>query len=222
MKIAICISGSIRKLQKSVESVNKLKEKYDCSVFIHTWYNIEDVHKNDDDIIENLSKYNPVACLIEDYKVKEKYINKIYMDANFKQHVNINDSRTISMYYSLYKSNQLKKDFEKENSMEFDCVIRMRFDSKINSDFILEEYDISNINIPLGIQSGPQGKDFGGYNDQFALGSSKKMDTYCDVINNISNISDTYHPETILKNHLDYNKINPHRIQLDVRVRSEY
>jgi hypothetical protein len=91
----------------------------------------------------------------------------------------------------------------------------MRFDSKIINDFKLEEYDLSSINIP-------EGRDWYGYNDQFALGCSSKMDIYSDIINNLHNTSELYHPETILKKHLEYHNLNINRIPLDVRIRNEY
>jgi hypothetical protein len=118
------------------------------------------------------------------------------------------------MYYSIFKSNELKKEYEKENNITFDCVIRSRFDSDIISELEIESYDLSKVNIPIG-------KDWGGLNDQFAFGNSDSMDIYSDLINNLSSVNSLYHPETMLQNYITLKNLNINRCVLDARIHYE-
>ena len=144
-------------------------------------------------LINNL--FNPESIIIENFESNEKYLENILHSYNFKEFAR-KDIGPISMYYSIFKSNELKISYEQKNKITFDCCVRMRFDSDIKDDFNIKNYDLNLLNIP-------KGKDWGGINDQFAFGSSSLMDKYSNTI--YGTVGDIYHPETILMNHLNPN-----------------
>lgn len=220
MKFAVCLSGYPKFIDKSLQSIDKIKNYGDVKIFIHTW-NISDVEKfrstcwnpnlNKDAVSLINDLFNPESILIENFENNKYYLESIFNSHAFTKFAR-RDIGPISMYYSIFRSNKLKIEYEQKNKMNFDCCVRMRFDSDIKDDFNIKNYDLNLLNIP-------QGKDWGGINDQFAFGNSGDMDKYSNVIYGI--VGDIYHPETILMNHLHANKINVSRINLKVEINNE-
>lgn len=233
MRIAICISGNIRYPHIGLESIKKIFPNDFVKIFIHTWKILDKEsfsktisgleYKEYDNIIETqfniLETYNYEKVLIENYESKKNIFTKIYESLNlspFEEGGCISpryDVGPISMHYSIYKSNQLKSDYEIENNLIFDKVIRMRFDS----DFEGKELHLNNI--PDGINI-PEGEDWcGGINDQFALGSSFAMNLYSDFYNYIDKINNVpYHPETLFLKYFQMRDIKINRIDFPVRI----
>ncbi len=80
--------------------------------------------------------------------------------------------------------NELRKEYEKENNIVHDIVIRTRFDIIMNNKV---HYDISpGENTIYTCIGGTAGFP----NDMFALGNSKIMDLYCNRIDNTIKILD--------------------------------
>ena len=125
-KIAICISGRPRYLEEGFQEINRyILSKYDCDVFIHTWwssdmsnqaeqfspkisYNRSYIYpENTIDIIKNL--YKPIKISYEPSKVFNPY-----QDVNYEPLV---PGAPESIYYSIMKSNDLKINHEKEDAI---------------------------------------------------------------------------------------------------------
>jgi hypothetical protein len=136
---------------------------------------------------------------------------------NFKIHQSPprTDLGIISMFYSIYQSNSLKRKYELSNEMKFDKVIRIRFDS----DFENKVLNLEHIRGDLCI---PTGNDWcEGLNDQFAIGSSCAMDLYCDMYNSFSMLGHIpYHPELMFKEYLKIRNINVNRINFNISISS--
>ena len=125
------------------------------------------------------------------------------------------------MHYSIWKSNELKKQYEKENDIIFDVVIRIRYDSLIEDQFNLSNYIDGDIFIPFGGDWGGTTCGFGqaGINDQFAIGKSKIMDSYSNMFNCFADcLSSDYHSEMLFRTYLKKKNINPRRIPLIVEI----
>ena len=59
----------------------------------------------------------------------------------------------------------------------------------------------------------------GGINDQFAVGSSKDMDIYCDMYNSFSMVKHIpYHPESMLREYLKIKNIESDRFDFKVSI----
>lgn len=64
--------------------------------------------------------------------------------------------------------------------------------------------------------------DFGGINDQFAFSNSRNMDVYCSLFNRINeylNEGQILNPETLLKYHIEKNKLPVNRFSCNYILR---
>jgi hypothetical protein len=220
MKIAVCLSGGVKFHQNSLSSLKKLLPTTSLKVFIHT-YEIEDInlfnsnswskkHSSSDDFESIINLYKADRFLIENFDKKKQEFTELFNKWEKKHLLVRNDLGVISMFYSIYKSNELKCEYEKNNNIIFDRVIRMRFDSNIFEPLNLENF--TGLNIPLG-------NDYGGINDQFAIGDSKYMDIYSNVIKNLENLTNIlYHPETILYTHLNMMNLKINRFDHKIKI----
>jgi len=229
MNIAICISGSIRYPDKSLKSINKIVPN-NVKVFIHTWKNIKSgkflktIHRLQDkegikemiDTDFNLLQYSYEKLQIDDFDILYEDIKSLYDDIKFNSYFR-DDVGVLSMYYSIYQANKLKCEYEKDNNIIFDRVIRMRFDS----DFVNDSLNlIKTTDFDLCI---PDTRfDYDGINDQFAIGSSKMMDIYSNVYQDIHELTEcNYCGEEILKKQLDRHNIIPTRIKFPVNKNND-
>jgi len=231
MNVAICLSGAIKFVDNGLHTINKISSLYNTKLFIHSW-EIEDfINFNSHSLsIRNVSlsngnfsyydhyennmfdKYKYENISIERYEDKQKYFQDIFNNIKFDIYEQRHDLGVLSMFYSIYKSNELKVQYEKKNNIKFDCVIRIRSDSLIRNDLILTEYNMNNLNIP-------NGGDWGGLNDQFAFGNSDVMNLYSETFNNIKKIKRSmYHPEMILRESMELYSINIDRPSVEVSI----
>lgn len=236
MKVAVCLSGGIRYPHIGLKSLESIFPNDDIKVFIHTWRlsNRENFlntvsglqYKEKDNTVTSdynyLSNYNYESLLIEDYESKKIKFESLYKSLSFKPFEEIGcivpryDVGPFSMHYSIHKSNELKRQYEKENNMTFDCVIRMRFDS----DFDGKVLNLSNMTDGLYI---PEGEDWcGGINDQFALGSSSAIDVYSDFLNHIHLLQECmYHPESMLRRYFEIKSLPVNRFNFRVIINNK-
>jgi hypothetical protein len=225
MKVAVCFSGTIRSPENGFNSLKLISPNDDIKVFGHTWTNLNDEKDYPNSVLDSstesnfdvFEKYNFESLLIENYKFKKVHFKKMYDYFNFKPHdISVRtDLGIISMFYSIYRSNSLKREYELLNNMKFDKVIRIRFDSNFQN----KNLDLNDI---LGNLCIPSGNDWlGGINDQFAVGSSQDMDVYCDLYNSFSIVRHIpYHPECILEEYLKIKNIQITRFDFQVTVNS--
>ena len=232
MNVALCFSGGVKYPNNGLNSLKKIFPNCNIKIFMHTW----DIHKKSDylktvhgikhkevqkTVITNfdfLSKFLYENLLIENYDTKQIEFQSFYDELKFKDYPTTSDGKTIgigmiSMHYSIWKSNELKKYYEKEHDMKFDVVVRMRYDSEFPETINFLEYDEDVIYIPWGDDW------LGGINDQFAIGNSKVLDAYSCVFKHLQDYQHlSYHPETIMRNHLDTHNIKIKRIKFPVRI----
>jgi hypothetical protein len=128
MRIAICFSGQIRTGVESSENIKRfIGDLYPyCDFFIHTWnvnsqkpYNLSRIIKKQeiittDKVEKILDIYNPKSIIIDDFYEKEIEENNFY---NFAP-----------LWYSIKICNNLKINFENENNIKYDYVVKLRFD----------------------------------------------------------------------------------------------
>ena len=215
MKIALCLSGQTRNWKSSYDSIKtQIIEKYNVDVFIHTW-DVEGKmvpHHFIENYNDNFDKVN--YEFIDYYKPKKIQIDSPEYDT-FKKKINKSIFyNTLMMWYSIDKSNELRKEYEFENNIKYDIIIRCRFDLFFEN-FVINDVNNNtiylppneNINNPFTSEMRRMLKDVGPTympNDQLAYGSSDSMDWYCKLYKIInSNIYKyTHHPEGVLSQYL--------------------
>ena len=195
MRIAIQISGEIRASQYTYETIFKnilnIPEN-EVDIFIHTW--------SDKDAIQ---VYNPKAYELENYEEKKDL------------HVL---PRSMSMYYSIWRANEVRKDYAIKNNITYDIVMRYRTDCVVNENpFISIDTRSDILMIPLAKNGkavdGPGEQDTGSaYCDWLAWGTPKAMDIYCKTYHTW--LLQPFHPmpESMLSMNLKAHKITKETI----------
>jgi hypothetical protein len=215
MKIALCLSGQTRNWITTYESIKKqIIEKYNVDVFIHTW----DVkgqmvpHHFVNNYDDNFDKID--YKFIDFYKPKKIQIDSPEYNTFKQKTYGGRFYNTLMMWYSIHKSNQLRKEYEIENNIKYDLIIRCRFDLFFEN-FVINEINTNIIYLPPNenidnpfepemkqtlLDVGPKYMP----NDQLAYGTSDSMDWYCKIFEII--YSDIYkyiqHPEGLLTEYL--------------------
>jgi hypothetical protein len=220
MKTALCLSGHLRTFRYTFEALKvNVIDPLNCDVFIHTWDVIgAPTGKNPGDIKNETAQtvdclqdiygmLNPKFMSIEDQKDKlDGFIsatNDIVVPAHEQQYIMKHVGLHVSMFYSLYMANSLKNEYEQENNIKYDLVVRCRpdifFKTKLNFDMFPDSNKIYVPDIATYVE--------GGINDQVAIGSSQVLDQYSDIYNHVANYYRHHacvaRPEVMIKYHLD-------------------
>lgn len=227
-KIAVCISGVPRSPHRSFCFVEELKKKYEVSVFCHHWLYTPSIvtnswskrNSNPDDILflnHMMSGGRITRLESEDFdkKKREEFDDKFAVVPKERiWHPNMDNVCILSLYYSLMRADLLRRSYEKDNSMEFDCVFRSRFDGVVPKEFVIDDYDLSKVNIPS------REFDCAGINDRMAFGNSRWMSIYSSVYLDLPNLAleAGYQPECILLAHLKKNMVPIERPEPDFPV----
>lgn len=167
MKVAVCISGQMRNIEKTFENIStNILIPNNADVFIHSWYDpqspyIESIDMNrckpiDINIPQRiLDLYKPCKYLFEkpkDFsksydsilKVPEQWINTFLNQHPSKEHAKRHMIKNMkSMIYSIHKANELKELYAEEQGFMYDYIIRIRFDISLNKPLILNQMNLN-------------------------------------------------------------------------------
>ena len=198
MRVALCISGQPRNVYRGFENILE-KMEFDFEVFVHSWWDnkanqrtfkkiLYDGREDEvSEIVDNdwigklYGSFNANRVLIE--KQKHFDIPEVFEKRKLKF------THTFGVYsslYSVYRCNKLKRNFELDNGFTYDWVIRTRFDFGLS-----EPVNINKFNSDI-IYAPDDNNHRYGFNDQFAIGSSKNMDIYSNVFSNIESIIESH------------------------------
>lgn len=175
LKIALQLGGGLRNFKYTIPWLNHfIVEPLDADVFVHGWANNLGVSQNEIDVLsyKNLKKYkiNDINDSKFNFLKKEnKLIEKIH--GNF---------------FNTLECNALRLEYEKENNIKYDFVIKTRPDAYFFSEFddvdIEYSYNTNKIAIPLEYFR----KLWCPYiTDVFAMAPSEIMNNYCDAFYSI-------------------------------------
>ncbi|MAU75245.1 MAG: hypothetical protein CL831_00040 [Crocinitomicaceae bacterium] len=213
MKVALCISGQPRYLEEGYAHINKnILQKYSPDVFVHTWWDNSMSNKRmelpatlsygrtyywKEDTIDVIKKiYKPAIFLYE-----PQIVFDTFNDVNYEL---ARPSNVHSMFFSIQRSNQLKMQYEKENSFLYDIVIRCRFDIEII------KFDIDLYNLSMDYVNCYAMKE--SPNSDLAISSSKNMDIYSSLYDNFKKYKQDgwkqFVGEGLVKHHLNKNNIS--------------
>jgi hypothetical protein len=240
MKIALCISGQPREISLALEQLknnviipNDIKD-----IFIHTWYHPDYDNKPFDSAQPaqedgRLGKWKPNTdkIILETLNPK-KYIfespNEFDEYKDLPGQPSAIQNKMVSIFYSIWKANELKKQFEEENNFKYDIVVRVRFDLFYNHPIFLEKFMINNINNGIFLSHKFQhdrqndsypistGGTYSSMADTFAFGSSKNMDLFCSVYPNFREIHSKIWPYVYGEAYLGYQVRGVHHIPINM------
>ena len=201
VKVALCLSGQPRRALDTFTNIyENIIKPNNADVFIHMHYDKTKLHieKNhmdngkctlepelDDQLIE---LYKPIKFLIEsprNFKKPNCIIpeNRLKNVKNMNLHKNFTDDectnhfikQLTSMYYSIYKCNELKEVYANEQGIVYDYVIRIRFDFLPKQPFICQQLD------PNYIHYLELGQPDNLISDWFNVGSNLIMNIYASL-----------------------------------------
>jgi hypothetical protein len=188
MKVALCLSGQPRGLEKAYEYVSKnILDENDVDIFCHTW--------DDGDLVDKVYRPTHLGVTLS---------SQVKWDGEFRTRDPINHParNTICFYYSLYCSDMFRKEYEIREGFRYDVVIRSRYDYAIARPLDFSTIDLTKIWTPLIKIPMPSGFLC---TDQFAFSNSNNMGVYSDVYPNIGKYHETgtlVNGEDLLARHL--------------------
>jgi hypothetical protein len=203
MKFALCLSGDPRYYRNTIESIyENIIKINDCDVFGHFWIRtrdniayqkmIESKHLNIDFMVDNgvqlLQKIKEIIKFTkletEDSKdfSTETFISSNVPNDEIKKSIMRQSIAVQSQYYSVWKSNELKKDFEKKNNFIYDGVMRLRPDILIDNPVFFTEFNLNFVHATLWNQNYMY--------DHMALSNSQNMDIFSDYYFHMKEIFD--------------------------------
>lgn len=194
MRVALCISGQPRSVARVYPAIyENIIAPNNADVYIHSWIddNIKGKkpvaaggHVASDTIPHNIEK-----IILDLYKPKnyifEPQIEFDEKNYNERKLQSIRPKFSISQRYSIMKSIGLTE------GVEYDAIIRMRFDWKIHNRIDVQQLPLQMVTTP---NDAPHfhmlqtGLPLFGVNDQFAVGNAYVMRKYGDMYNHIEDI----------------------------------
>lgn len=229
MKKALLISGNIRNLSEVYPSIKEsILDIHNPDVFISSWIDTEktreSLHEGTKNLEDSLSfdevveLFKPKSFVLEDYSSDE--IQKIKKTAISYSHLGpqtgeFNHISFFMMWYMIKRSLDLMINEESKNNIKYHHIFRTRFDLKIHDPLTLPPLQ-NEIVIPVGYDWR------GGINDTFSYGYRDAMIYYCSLFDNIENyLSDGayFHPESMLRFHLEKSKYKITRKMIKTSLR---
>lgn len=220
MRVAICLSGQPRNSELCypfiMDNIVNCNKEHDFDFFIHTWEGSDGSSSwessIDNDKTDVIKLYNPKKYLIEPQKIFNNDVGDCIGDG-----VGNMSKRMKSMFYSIFKCNELKIEYEKENNFTYDCVIRIRFDLQLESPLIID-MDLNKLTV-----KDEKSHDEWAINDHIAISNSKNMDVYSNMYNNLFKTCEIekcrFYPEVILGRYIKINNIKLNKIYIDCIIR---
>jgi hypothetical protein len=137
MKVALLLHGLTRRYDMSFPFIKEnIIDKFNADTFISCWDNQvkeEEVGKGENlNLKKMINLYNPTRYDQEIYndEIEKKFTSEKYLNI-FNQpqvHYKNNWSRLFAFYYKVWKSNELKSQYEFEKNFKYDVVIKWRTD----------------------------------------------------------------------------------------------
>ena len=200
-RVALCLSGQPRMALETYPFIYKyIIEPNNADVFIHMNYDSKSNYILKTHLDNGVCQYNSDIDkhVIEVYKPKRYCIempriftnpNIEISDSQLQAYLNMNKNKNMSaehmkshvlnslqsMFYSIYKANELKQLYANENGFTYDYVIRLRFDAKPSRPLICELYN------PNYIYYEEIGQKDELISDWFNFGSNAIMNVYASI-----------------------------------------
>jgi hypothetical protein len=196
--IAILFSGRIKGYTYIEQHLDALQKKYNATFFISL---------NKEQRSEYIDNFCKKFNIGDDQAIIEKTISPEWIRSfNVEYHVpegkeGSHVDNMYSMVQNIYSAFNLIAPYQEKHNTQFDCILFYRAD--------IHSEEIINITMPVeNTVYIPEDFDWlGGINYQIAYGNYDAMKKYCDLVNNLQKLCGeqriSYHPETLLKKHLE-------------------
>jgi len=187
MRTALLLSGQPRSVRETFDYIKtNILDTNTPDVYVHMWDDPDLYGKRPVsaggvvasnaiphdiiDIVQNL--YMPVAHIVErpiQFNT-DQYINK---------YPQIKPQSSLSQRYSIFRTFQLMETRARTLDIEYDMVIRMRFDWAVQAPIVAADLPVDCVTMPNDCPHQ------GGVNDQFAVANMTNMRKYANLFNEI-------------------------------------
>jgi hypothetical protein len=221
MRIAICFSGMFRHFELTI---NSLKENilHGCDniydIYGHFWKNSENDSRLFEEIINPIEKNITLKNVKFEYFEEDKFSERATQFKIKRPETKV--INVISMWYKIYESLLLVEE-------DYDYIIRCRTDNIYYDKLDYKNLDNLKLNIPFfennayDISYTMNAKTHNTIFDMFAISNKSIMKTYSEMYNNLEFLyqnGSVFHPETLLFNHIQVNKLPVNRFNFNIRV----
>lgn len=152
MKVAIEFYGHLRTFRNAYPTIiSHLINQFDNpDIFIHTWsktdhsnitwHNLDGLNRgnstSNEDIVFLNEIYKPKEILVEDQIVldEERYFEMIMTENKTPL------SMIKNVFYTKWRVNELRKEYQRKNNIEYDFVIQSRLDLYFKKEFKIKDY----------------------------------------------------------------------------------
>lgn len=200
--VAVIFSGRIKGYTYIEQNLEALQKKYNATFFISL---------NKEQKSEYIDRFCKKFNIGDEQAIIQKTISPEWIRSfDVGYHVpGGKESPHVDYMYSMvkniYSAFSLIAPYQEKHNTQFDCILFYRAD--------IDSAEIINITIPLeNTVYIPEEFDWEGTNYQVAYGNYDTMKKYCDLVNNIQKLCGEqragYHPETLLKRHLENEGLN--------------
>ena len=229
IKVAICLSGMCRNIYNSYnwlqKSILDVLEQNDIqyNFFLSLWSESDD---------------KDIRAMFNLYELHLKGFEQEIWDNNmadflgwqeFKNHRFEIEPRSscLGMFYKIWKCNELRKKWEKDNNSEHDIIIRTRNELHFNNNIDVEELKILSKNQDkpiIFLRQGPNPQHIGNKawtKDNFSIMNKLGAEIYCETFNHLLDISKftkVSTAELILRNWLYSNNVDIYHTSCDYRI----
>ena len=206
-RLAILISGRNRFKKDEYESfMNNIVQDHEADIFLGCT-STEPL----EDLKDFIDIYKPVSVVFTD----PVDLTTIKPRDRDRDQIVIKPQNVISMYKNRYTVLKAFTEYCKKTGKQYDIVVCHRIDYKYLEKIQYPKNPGYNLYIPIE-------EDHNGINDRSAYGGVQIMTRYMGVyphLDAIINKIDSYHPETILKEYLNQEKITPIRVNIKTKLR---
>jgi hypothetical protein len=238
MKIALCISGQPRSLVGGCALMKKflIEPSSIEDIFVHLWYdpsmdgkpfNSSQPHLQNkigtwlpgsDQYVKD--QLNPTRMLIEPQASMEEFSHLEDVPGR------ANQKALASMFCSVTKANNLRKDYEIKNNVKYDIVVRSRIDhtyyKPVDVRTFFKEADKDCVYVPQNHQYmrdhhyliANSGLNYASMSETFIFASPENMDKVCEVFPNFEKIYEDIYPENFAEQYIGYQVRGIHKIQV--------
>lgn len=220
-RVAICISGLPRTYEKTIDNFRSMVMSNECDVFISTWdqndskvsteaaIRNEEYNKSRAEIDRLAEAYQPKLIEFEpEFKWDERLIKKFSQRKRKDTFV----PASLYMFYKVWAADQMRQRYARSHGIEYDVVIRTRFDVIFDSPL---GYDLSYFTptmiLPEMWTERCDQFHLPWYNDTFAIGKPEEMAVYANIFHHIEEMFDDgipFQPEIMLCEWLKRNGIS--------------
>jgi len=208
MKIAILFSGRILRYREHYDNIQtSLVQGHDAHFFL----------SHSPELDEDLAGFQALYA--------PKKINNGPIDypcvASYTCHPQSNSHNMMCMWYNRHRVFQDMCAYMKETDTWYDLVISARLDMFSDESLVYDWFQDLDARLPPTVFV-PEGYDWGGLNDQLAVGDFYAMETYMTLMDHIYPILDRLHPyygpEPVLLKHLSMQGVQVVRFPFKYRL----